>query len=284
MTIKVDYVSDLHLEFRDYPDFSKEKGGDILILAGDIVTAASIAKNRNDPVPRGIKKFLSKKLIPNLFSKYQHVLMVLGNHEHYRWLFSDTADSICKSFGELGADNLILLDNGTFEVDDWKFYGCTLWSDFMNADPISMWDCGRGMNDFQLIGARHVLDNDYTKKHLPRVFTPEAALDEHRRSIKWLTTNLQNINNKTVVITHHGPTYTSLNKEHVGNGLDGAYVSDLSGMIAGWPQIKYWIHGHTHMNVNYTVGDNCRVLANQRGYRGEPSHKVFSGLKTIELE
>jgi hypothetical protein len=85
-----------------------------------------------------------------------------------------------------------------------------------------------------------------------------------------------------VIISHHAPSYKSLNSMHSGNALDGAYASDLSEFILDRPQIKYWIHGHCHMNTDYQIGD-CRVLSNQRGYKGESSHTNFKGLGKIEL-
>ena len=46
--MKISYLSDIHLEFLDWPDFSKESGGDVLLLAGDITTAAMIRSYRTD--------------------------------------------------------------------------------------------------------------------------------------------------------------------------------------------------------------------------------------------
>jgi hypothetical protein len=34
------------------------------------------------------------------------------------------------------------------------------------------------------------------------------------------------------------------------------------------PQIKYWIHGHTHTHFDYKIGE-CRVICNPRGYPNE---------------
>jgi len=282
MNMKIDYVSDLHLEFQDYHDFSKETGGDILILAGDIFTADAIRANRTDPKGRGLKKYVKTQLIDGLFNKYSHVLYVMGNHEHYHWLYWDSATSLRKSLKDLGAKNVVLLDNDVFSFGDIRFLGTTLWSDYEGRNALSMWTCEQYMNDYRLIGNRHILDSSYVERNNPMYMTPELFLKEHDKALAFLRKELETSNEPTIVISHHGPTYSSLNKKHVGNGADGAYASDLSAFIASFPQISYWIHGHTHMNVRYSV-EGTYVIANQRGYRGEDSHRIFGGLKSIEV-
>ena len=41
--------------------------------------------------------------------------------------------------------------------------------------------------------------------------------------------------------------------------------------------VPLWIHGHTHHNVDYTVG-RTRVFTNQRGYPEEPVAGFHPGL------
>ena len=66
--MKFSYVSDLHLEFKDYPDFSKEDGGDVLLLAGDIITAYSLTSWRTDKNARSYQKYM-KGPFKNLIDK-----------------------------------------------------------------------------------------------------------------------------------------------------------------------------------------------------------------------
>ena len=49
--------------------------------------------------------------------------------------------------------------------------------------------------------------------------------------------------------------------------MNGAYRSNLEDFIVARPQIKLWIHGHTHHEFDYMVGDT-RVVCNPRGYVG----------------
>lgn len=39
----------------------------------------------------------------------------------------------------------------------------------------------------------------------------------------------------------------------------------------------FWIHGHTHHNVRYTIGDTT-VITNQRGYPDDPVPGFEPGL------
>jgi Icc-related predicted phosphoesterase len=145
-----------------------------------------------------------------------------------------------------------------------------------------MFDCQIGMNDYRLIGAMDTDDMNYFNRHESRTVTANFLLNEHKNSVSYIREQLKRDNKRTIIMTHHAPTNVSLNKQHVGNGLDGAYASNLSDLILGHPQIQYWVHGHTHMNVEYSVGDFCHVVSNQRGYNHEPCYRQFGGVKTLK--
>jgi Icc-related predicted phosphoesterase len=271
--MKIDYISDIHYEWQKPHDFSNEAGGDILIMAGDITTADAIRLNRTDKdgliAQRNIK--LLKK---QLTDKYKKVLYILGNHEHYRFTYEETLPQLRKSFGELGLNNVSILENDCVLVDDVLFICATLWSDFLKESPNSMNASWNGMNDYRIIAT----NSSYG------TITPQFTLDKHKESRSFIQTTLEeNKNKKTVVVTHHGPTMKSLNKKHSGNALDGAYCSDLSEMILDNPQIKYWISGHCHTIMEYEVGDTM-VVSNCRGYAGyDESAKAFRGTKSFEV-
>lgn len=276
--MRIGYVSDLHLEFRDYPMFwmkeNADIGGDVLILAGDITTAHTVATYRTDKNHRSFVKY-AEFFGEEVLSKYKHVFYVMGNHEHYNCTFDQSAEILKAGFKKIGYgwEKIELFDNSHTVLDDVLFIGSTLWSNFENANPISMHDCKNSMNDYHVI---------YREIYKP--INPWFTLAEHYKSVKYIRDVIESYQNKkTVVFTHHAPTLVSLNKQHVGNGLDGAYASDLSDLILGWPNIKYWIHGHTHMNVDYSVGDYSKVIANQRGYDGERSYMLWNGIKHVEV-
>lgn len=273
MALKVGYVSDLHLEFQKAPNFSKEEGGDVLILAGDIITAAVLDPKRTDKdAVRSVAAM--KKLKTELLDKYTYVYYVMGNHEHYRFTFEETLPALYDRFNDLGIKNVIIFDDDTWTMQGVQFMGSSLWSDFMKEDPNSMLAAWEGMNDYRIIASK---ENYGT-------ITPEFILNKHKGHRDYIKDELKKYpNDKTVVITHHGPTMKSLNKKHSGNMLDGAYCSDLSNIMLDNPQIKYWVHGHTHDHLDYMVGE-CNVLANQRGYESyDDSFDQFTGIKHFEI-
>jgi hypothetical protein len=62
----------------------------------------------------------------------------------------------------------------------------------------------------------------------------------------------------------------------MGNGLDGAYASDLDQLIAALTNVPFWVHGHTHVCRRYRIG-HTTVCSNARGFDGrDASAKAFS--------
>jgi len=282
MSIRFGYTGDLHLEFLDYPDFSKEPGGDILLLAGDILTAYAIVSHRTDKEAKKLKKYLVDKFKPTLLDKYQATYMVMGNHEHYNSIFKNTKQMLRNSFQELGL-SITILDNDTVDLNGVHLIGSTLWSDFENGSPESMVNCQFGMNDFRIIGTMDTEDFTYFNRYDSRILTPEYVYREHKQSVEYIRFQLDRLKGQNVVVmTHHGPTYKSLHRDHVGNALNGAYASDLSDMILSYPNIRYWISSHTHYHQDYDVG-HTNMLSNPRGYRGEKSYNIWNGVKHFDV-
>jgi Icc-related predicted phosphoesterase len=273
--MKISFISDLHLEFQNYPhSFGKEQGGDILILAGDITSAGLWIHNRTDPEARSQRKFFEKYITP-LSKQYDKTFMVMGNHEHYKSNFQETKGVLDAGFDSIGLD-ITVFDNNSFDYNGWTFIGCTLWSDFNNHNPIAMENARLGMNDYRLIG---VETGPWNRTSFP--IYPQFTYEKHQQSRAYIDAISANKDN-VFVFTHMAPSFKSLNTEHCGNGLDYAYASDMSEFILDRPQIKYWVHGHTHMSVDYMIGD-CRVLSNQRGYYGEKCYFEYKGLAHIEV-
>ena len=142
--MKIAYCSDLHLEInldlpKDWPP------ADVLILAGDILSAAMLDSMRTDPESRKVRDY-GRQLIDDVFPRYQKVFMVMGNHEHYHGVFDQTADRIEDFF--VNAPNFHLLNNKDIMHNGVLFLGSTLWTDFNKGDGLSMFYAQRGMNDF----------------------------------------------------------------------------------------------------------------------------------------
>jgi predicted TIM-barrel fold metal-dependent hydrolase len=125
--------------------------------------------------------------------------------------------------------------------------------------------------------------NYFNRRH-NRKINPQFLLDVHLESVSYIYEKANDTDLPVVVLTHHAPSFKSIDPIHVSGGiygtddLNGAYASDLSSVILDSPNIKFFVHGHTHHNVDYMIGQ-CRILSNQRGYSFEQSARFFEGTK-----
>jgi hypothetical protein len=65
----------------------------------------------------------------------------------------------------------------------------------------------------------------------------------------------------TVVVTHHAPSVLSLARTETVNHLDAAYANRWEVLMEEPDTV--WLHGHTHLAVDYTF-KGTRVIANPR--------------------
>mgnify|MGYP006090800537 CR=1 FL=1 len=226
-------MSDLHLEVKD-----PEKGGvvfevrgDILILAGDIGSFYQLDTLIN--------------FLVQVCESYRHVLYVIGNHEYYtlkghatnnermdtlRWKFQNRVRQL---------KNLHILDRKAVRIGNTVFAGATLWSHIPLQDKMPYFIRIR-------LG---ISKKKYNKLH--------------QRDKKWLQRMIRetkNNKNNLVIITHHSPTYKSLNKV---DNYSFMYASPLGTLIQK-SNMTTWIHGHTHHNIDYEL-NGVRIVTNQLG-------------------
>ena len=103
-----------------------------------------------------------------------------------------------------------------------------------------------------------------------RVLRAEDTAELHAGSVAWLKRELRARDPaRTIVVTHHAPSARSIPPFYAGSPLNAAFASGLDALVAG-SRVPLWIHGHTHYNVDYMIGET-RVLTNQRGYPDEPA-------------
>lgn len=281
--MKIHQGSDLHLEFgRD--TLEVPGGAEVLILAGDILVARDIrmylkgtgtTKLRYKRMYRRFEKFFQE-----CSQKYPYVLYIMGNHEHYDNKFHDTADTLRSWFEELKLDNVYLLDNQSYLINNVKFFGATLWTDMRRSDPMVMWDVQRGMNDCTLIQYREELPILYGSSKGGMI--PQEMVKEHEFTLQTLKRELST-GHKTVVITHHAPSYQSIPEHYRLDNLSFAYSSNLEDLIEMSENLEYWFHGHTHTPFDYKIG-NTSIICNPRGYFGQGSNKEIRKYSFKEIE
>lgn len=250
--MKIHLLSDLHLEIHGFYSI-EETGSDVIVLAGDIGTGTgglewAIVEAERLKTP---------------------IIYIAGNHEYYKREYHDTLQQMrlaatqCELIHFLESDEVVI--NGV------RFLGTTLWTDYQvsnESQALSMLMCNNLINDHRLI------------RFDEEGFTTEHALKLHQGSVSWLNEKLAMPHtDKTVVITHHGPSKFSAHPEYGFDVLSGAFISDLDALIK---HADAWFYGHTHSSIDINVG-NCRLVSNQRGYPRESIPGGFDKFKLIEI-
>jgi Icc-related predicted phosphoesterase len=260
--MKINLVSDMHLNFQDI----EMPGGDVLIMAGDIMEAGHLrlADNakKNTFIADRYRRFLKEEM-----PKYKDVIYIMGNHEHYNNSYDDTATRLRREL----PDNVHFLEQESVQIDDVHFFGATLWTDCHRGDPTTMSVLKNGMSDFKVIKFGHGIrmDSLYGDSYWTNSFTPAYAVSVFKDTMEKLKVFLdEHKDDKVVVVTHHAPSELSVDPMFKDDHhMNGGYYSRLGDFIMDHPQIKTWVHGHMHNPVDYMMG-STRVLANPRGYVG----------------
>ncbi len=252
--MKIQYCSDLHLEFSENKRFLEinpmKARGDILVLAGDIVPFVIMEKH-ND-------------FFGYVSDNFEQVYWIPGNHEYYH---SDILDR-SGVLDEKIRVNVSLVNNISILHNNVNLIFSTLWS---KIRPAYQWQIERGMSDF------HVIKNDGYR------FSADKFNQLHEESLKFINQELNTEKpGKTVVVTHHVPTFFNYPEKYKGDVLNDAFAVELYGLIeANGPD--YWIYGHTHHNSDDFKIGKTRLLTNQLGYVKCGEHASFEGGKCFNV-
>jgi len=248
--MRLQVFSDLHLEFGRYEPALKN--ADAVVLAGDIHQGTA-----------GVK--WAKQ-----YCRDCPVIYVLGNHEFYNHSIPDLIKALkCEAKGS----NVHVLENNAFIIDDFVFLGCSLWTNFRLWPDAreAMSVAEQDMSDFRLI----------QKQKGNGLFCARDSAKIHAASVRWLVRQMSRHDPaRTIVVTHHAPSSQSIPPQNAGGALSAAFASDLDLLIQA-SRIPLWIHGHTHYNVDYKIGET-RIYSNQRGYPYEKL-RCFEPGKIIEI-
>ena len=252
--MKIQYCSDLHLEFPENRKFLTqnpiEPAGDILVLAGDIVTF------------RDLK--YAREFFDLVCGQYSAVYWVPGNHEYYG---SDIADK-SNPLSEKLRENLYLVNNGSFIHGGVRFIFSTLWS---RISPHLAWDIQRSISDFSTI------------KYRGGKLTANSFSLLHEESVAFLKNALREGGTEPiVVVTHHVPTLMNYPRVYRNSPLTEAFAVELFDLIND-SGVTCWIYGHHHINTpGFTIGKTA-MLTNQLGYVRHYEHESFRRGAVVEL-
>jgi predicted phosphohydrolase len=252
--MKLQYASDLHLEFPQNKEFLRTNPlqplGDVLLLAGDIVPFAFLHEH--------VDFF-------NLISdSFQTAYWIPGNHEYY---YFDAAE-IYGVLNEKIKSNVYLVNNTSVIRDNIKFIFSTLWT---RISPAYERLIERGMSDFHVI--RYKGDR----------FSALQYNQFHEESLAFLKKELAGEKaDQTVMVSHHVPTFLNYPEKYKSNALHEAFGVELKDFVAT-TQFDYWIYGHTHINTyGFNVGET-QLLTNQLGYVEYNEHRTFNTKKILTL-
>jgi predicted phosphodiesterase len=267
--MKFDVGSDLHLMYGGYDKMVNvsNDGSKILVLAGDIVEVVNLRlKTKKKQYRKEVMEFLQ-----GLNLRYENVLFVAGNHEHWGNSFYHTIQNLRSSFKEMGLTNFVVLEKETFETDNTILFGATMWTTLHDNDPIAVMDAAAIMKDYSQIHIQVNAEHAYSKYFYGTTapLTPEITILECRETIRKIHAFAElETAKKKVLITHHAPCSLSVDPRYREDKdqCNYAYYEELGDVLA-YSDIKVAIHGHMHIPVDYMVGD-CRIVSNPRGYHG----------------
>jgi predicted phosphohydrolase len=250
--MRIQYCSDLHLEFRTskhIPTLLKNtKNNDVLILAGDIATMADEEE---------YNKFI--EFIEYYHKKYKCIIHVPGNHEFY------TSNKACsrqnckmKALHKIYS-NYFFLNCNVINIciggKTFRFIGATLWTRLKKEDYAYI---ESHMNDYSSICFfKDKRPQKYNVAEMQRLYS------KHLGFLKKEIIQAKIDRIPCIVITHHKPIIEQ--GDHV-HRIDSAYSSDISNIMNS--NVKVCIYGHTH-KYNDIIFNNIHYVSNPKGYPGE---------------
>lgn len=241
--MKIQLMSDTHLETypiwtneeQEYRDdvFAVNPEADVVVLAGDIVDRTAW--------PR-----LSFVHWTNTYNK--PVIWVPGNHEYWGGNWTTTINDLkefCKKW-----PHITILDTEWKEIDGVTFIGATLWAEA--KDPLLDMSTKLYGDFAEIAGLTQV------NQQRSRFYEQCTFLNSCLREFK---------DKKTVVVTHHLPSWSCIPQRYSNELLSGFYASNLDEYLCD-PDIHpdVWLHGHTHQYSMKTIGETL-VVTNAVGTR-----------------
>ena len=240
--MRIQILSDLHLEFEGNSIPPLVPGADLIVLAGDLAPSCT---HRVGEIARQ-------------WAGVRNILYVPGNHEFYGSEINHAQRDLARACRQYG---ITLLDPGAVTIGGIRFIGATLWTDFrLEGGPagevLAHLEVGRLLSDF--VGAIRLGDGNLSTHETARRHAKDRVFIECELELA------QQANLPAVVITHHAPSPRCIQPAFEGNRLNPGFASDLDKLIERF-QPPLWIHGHMHSRIEETLGDT-RVVANPYGY------------------
>lgn len=257
--MKINIISDLHVDKGEYTfPFIKS---DLLIIAGDI---SSVSK------PEYIKLL---QQIP----QEQRTIIIMGNHEPLHYAHNLAEKKIRDTL--IDFPHITLLENESIIIDDIKFLGTTLWSDFRSSGN-EHYQANKEMVEKSLDFPNQYLWDEKNNTKIPvRGDFSESKTVIAQEFIK--NELLKKETEKVVVITHFPPSKKSAETAYIGSNRSAYWVNSYDHLFNLKPDL--WIHGHIHETKEYVVDGGTRVVCNPRGNVKKVVNKDFNPGFVVEI-
>lgn len=286
--MKVQLLSDLHLERQ--PDFVARPapGADVLVLAGDI--GSYQPGSRLPDADFGLAQF-SPRLRPDA---WKTVLYVPGNHEYDGLDFDETHQRLRETCERLG---ITWLEREVVTLGRVRFIGTTLWSDFdalvedsRAAAPTASKLTAQLRQREKAFRAANFYLRKYTALRRGEPMLADAIRELALVCQDWLRRELLTpFDGTTVVVTHFAPSLRSADPRYGLTPGTAGFCNALDELLA---HASVWMHGHLHCHNDYVVSGagasaglpwQCRVVANPFGYAAKGEQQGFIDDLCIEL-
>ncbi len=291
--MKIQLLSDLHLEANASFVATPAAQADLLVLAGDI---GSYQRRKDASVMAepdwGLRRFSP---LPQYAGWPVPVLYVPGNHE-YDALDLDWAQrrlrQTCERLG------IQWLERQTLCVGGVRFVGSTLWSDFdalaQRAPARPRARAARAAATVQATdAATQPLQQREKAMRAANFYLVKMAAQRHGRLFDaqamrvlalecqhWLRATLaQPFDGPTVVVTHFAPTLHSADPRYALGPATAGFCNALDDLL---PLADLWLHGHLHCPTDLQLG-RCHLVANPLGFSDKQEQQAFLAQQVIEL-
>lgn len=245
ITMRVQYCSDLHLEFGQNSRYMIKNplkvSGDILVLAGDIIPLHD--------------EFFNDSFFGLIAGNYKQVFWVPGNHEFY---YKDITE-FSPSYNIQIKDNINIVNNIELKYENIRFVFSTLWTNISSRNERII---EQSVSDFSHIS--------YKNKKLKA----KEYNTLHNEGLEFIQQSLKVPGEKTVVVSHHLPSDLCNSVEHKNSSINEAFCVDLTDFIES-SNVNFWIYGHSHFNQKPLHIGNTILLTNQLGYVQSNEHATF---------
>ena len=290
MPVKIQLLSDLHLEVHPHFVPTHASGADLLVLAGDVGSYQGGSLLKDDDF--GLARFAPNNGWPT------PVLYVPGNHEYDGLDFDATHARLRQTCERLG---ITWLEREVVTLEQLmgaagpavRFVGTTLWTDFDALGPTGVLSATSSASstsanalaqqlkarDKAFRAANYYLKKALTTRHGELMLAAQMR-DQALLCQAWLRDALNTpFDGTTVAITHFAPSLKSADPRYGMTPGTAGFCNALDELL---PLAQLWLHGHLHAPSDYVAG-GCRVVANPLGYARKSEQAKFVPSLSIDV-